>query len=319
MQKGYRILVSIFIILYSLYTANLKAQSLKYELFGNYPSFTDTPDTVKFTPYLNSGFDFCRLSFDVVPDATLVTDEIYVFTTPVGGINVTLHYTTTGGDCTAGDPNLTSTSIQIDPKLGHFSVGYDMELQNLATLKRVFRSSQAIDDNNFSEIGNLRFFWDFDVKMDPAPEVDFDENDPSQGQYPNVYYTFPNGGVYQITLNVVDVTSPSDTAVFSRILRLTPEFTDDLIDFENIPNVFTPSGSVNNFFKVETSGTNELSFKVFSRSGALVYQYKGNVIKWDGKNYYGQDLPTGIYYYLLEDASQVKKYNPAKGFFYIYR
>jgi gliding motility-associated-like protein len=143
--------------------------------------------------------------------------------------------------------------------------------------------------------------------------------DPSLGQYPNVYYTFPDGGAYEISLKVFDISAPLDTAAYTKIIELLPVFGNDRVDFENIPNVFTPGGANNNYFKVETAGTNKLSFKVFSRTGALVYEYEGNIIKWDGNNYYGNELPQGIYYYILEDISTEKRYNPAKGFFYIYR
>lgn len=318
MQKGYRILLPIALFFFSLVAPNLRAQSLSYELLGQYSSVSDSPDTIKFTPYLPVGYIFCRFEFDVTPDETLVPDEIYIFTTPSDVINVTLYYTLNGGDCTAADPNLTSIAIPVYPKRALYEVQSDKELTSLASLKKVLRSLPLISENNFALLGDLRYFWDFDAKMIPVPDVAFDPNDPAKGQYPNVYYTFPNGGAYEITLKVADINS-NDIALFTRVLNLSPDFGSDLINFENVPNVFTPGALTNNHFTVESGGVNELSFRVFSRSGSLVYQHNGNVIKWDGKNFYGQDLPEGIYYYVIEDVSEVKKYNPAKGFFYIYR
>jgi len=320
MQKGYRTLSLISILVLGLWSTVGRAQSLTYELMGRYSSSADTPDTIRLTPHLPAGFVFCSFDFDVIPDEVLVPDEVFIFTTPANDtINVTLYYTTTGGDCSGSDPNRTSVVIPICPKRALFNVTYDKELQSLASLKRVFRSVPYIASNNFSQIGNFRYFWDFDIKMIPVPEVDFDPADASKGQFPNVYYTFATGGVYQTTLSVIDISSNLDTAKFTRIFNLHPVFGDNLIDLENVPNVFTPGGATNNFFKVETSGVNQFSFKVFTRSGALVYQHTGNIISWDGKNYYGNDLPAGIYYYIIEDISPEKKYNPAKGFFYIYR
>jgi hypothetical protein len=49
----------------------------------------------------------------------------------------------------------------------------------------------------------------------------------------------------------------------------------------------------------------------------LVYEKEAALIHWDGKNYYGQDLPDGIYYYVIKDTENL--FNPATGFFYIYR
>lgn len=317
MQKGFKLVIPITLLILSLGSINLSAQSLTYTLIGQYESASDTPDTLAFTPHLPNGFEFCKFEFDVTAE-TLVTNEIYVFEEGHESIGVTLYYIATGGSCNTPADLLTQT-ITIYPKRAHFDISFDKELNDLATFKRVLESSQDIQENSIEMLGNLRFIWDFDEKMVPIPEVDFDPADPSLGQYPNVYYTFPDGGAYEITLKVIDITAPLDTAAYTKIIELLPVFGNNTVDFTDIPNVFTPDGSNNNFFMVETAGTNKLSFKVFSRTGALVYEYEGNIIKWDGKNYYGQPLPQGIYYYILEDISTEKRYNPAKGFFYIYR
>lgn len=318
MQKVLRLitLLSVFLVVTS---TSLSAQSITYKLLGKYIINNNNPDTLQFKYRLGNGFDFCRWEFSIPIVQTVVVDKRYIFAHNSSSFTAKLWYTTTGGDCSLLDLNLTSKDFEVYPRLAHFIAGYDKNLDSLASLKRVLRSSQNIADNIFASIGNFRYFWDFDAKMIPAPEVNFDNTDLTKGQFPNVYYTFPNGGDYIISLKVIDITSPNDTAIHTKPIRLTPEFGADKINFEDIPNVFTPGGSTNNFFKVESSGTSLLSFKVFSRAGALVYQFQGNVIKWDGKNYYGQDLPEGIYYYVIEDISSEKKYNPAKGFFYIYR
>ena len=325
MQKCINLFIVINFLLIGLLSNNVSAQSISYQLVGSAYLDDNVHDTLQFTTYVPEGYSLCRLEFDVAPTDTLDNDKRYVFTTTSDDllykIDVTLYYTLEGGDCTAADPNLTSKEISIYPRQAHFTVSFDSQLDSLATLKRVLRSSLNIDDNSVAEIGSNRFFWTFDEKMIPVPEVDFDVNDPSLGHYPNVYYTFPNGGTYEVTLKVIDVNSSSDTASFTRVLNLNPVFGADLLELENIPNVFTPNGTSNQFFSVETSGTRKLSFNVFSRSGALVYEYEGSVIKWDGKNYYGKDLPQGIYYYTIQDidSDKPKKYNDARGFFYIYR
>ena len=317
MQKGFKLVIPITLLILTIGTINLNAQSLTYTLIGQYELATETPDTLEFTPHLPDGFEFCKIEFDVTSE-TLITNQVYVFDNGPESFEATLYYIATGGSCSTPADLLTQT-ITIYPKRAHFILEYDKEFEELASLKRILKSSLDISDNAINQLGDFRFFWDFDAKMLPAPQVDFDANNPSLGQYPNVYYTFPNGGAYEITLKVIDINNATDTAAFTMITMLGPEFGSDLVDFEYIPNVFTPTGNSNNFFTVESSGTNKLSFKVFSRSGSLVYQYEGNIIKWDGKNYYGTYLPQGIYYYLLEDISPEKRYNTAKGFFYIYR
>lgn len=96
------------------------------------------------------------------------------------------------------------------------------------------------------------------------------------------------------------------------------EVRSDKIEFPTIPNVFTPNGdSVNDYFELKIPEPNTIILKVFSRIGMLVYEKEASYIHWDGKNYYGQDLPDGIYYYVITDTENI--YNPATGFLYIYR
>jgi gliding motility-associated-like protein len=162
----------------------------------------------------------------------------------------------------------------------------------------------------------MRFNWTF-TGFEPS---NYSFSDDALADYPNVYHTFENGGTYNVALEVYHVSTPANIASYNENITLDTQLGSDLIDFEDIPNVFTPNGDgVNDFFEVVTSGTSRLLFKVFTRSGAVIYEKEANIVKWDGKNYYGKDLPDGIYYYILEDISETKIYNTAKGFFYIYR
>lgn len=205
-------------------------------------------------------------------------------------------------------------TIQVNPAFFH--VLEDSQLENIATLKRIFRSAFMIEQNNPAAIGNMRFNWTF-TGFTPT---NYSFSDDALGDYPNVYHTFENGGDYSITLEVYHVSSPANLTTFTRNISLSTVIGADLIDFDNVPNVFTPNADgVNDFFEVISSGTSRLRFKVLTRSGAVIYEKEANVIKWDGKNYYGNDLPDGIYYYIIEDISETKVYNTAKGFFYIYR
>jgi gliding motility-associated-like protein len=69
-----------------------------------------------------------------------------------------------------------------------------------------------------------------------------------------------------------------------------------------IPNAFSPNGDgTNDFFRIAYNNLQTLHFKVFDRSGLMVYDEKNFNGDWDGKsNRTNQDLISGTYYYMLE-------------------
>lgn len=121
-------------------------------------------------------------------------------------------------------------------------------------------------------------------------------------------YTFAQSGVYNITFIL---TSPNGcSGTLTRQLAV--------VDTLVVPNVFTPDGDgVNDFWAVKSNGVENLSVKIFSRFGSLVYEDYAAVILWDGKTSYGEKVPSGVYYYVIKrDDANI----PAqKGFFYLLR
>jgi gliding motility-associated-like protein len=69
-----------------------------------------------------------------------------------------------------------------------------------------------------------------------------------------------------------------------------------------IPNAFSPNGDGDNdLFKIKHSTIQTLHFKIFDRSGLLVYDVENFSGDWDGKSSKtNQDLASGTYYYMLE-------------------
>jgi len=227
-------------------------------------------------------------------------------------ISLTSLFTVTHSYTLNGETVSQEVEIQVNP--AYFMVFPENVLGNLASLKRIIRSAFMIEKNDTSLLGNMRFEWTFNG-FTPS---NYSFQNASYFDYPNVYHTFSDGGKYLVSLKVHHISNVANTAEYSDTITVEPTFGADKLNFENIPNVITPNGdSINDYFEVVTSGTSRLSFKVFTRSGQLVYQHEANVVKWDGKNYYGKDLPEGIYYFILDDLDG--KYNSAKGFFYIYR
>ena len=90
---------------------------------------------------------------------------------------------------------------------------------------------------------------------------------------------------------------------------------DDSV-FVVVSNVFTPDGvGDNNYFEVTTvNGDEDVSLKIYTRAGVLVFQTKAPRCIWDGCSLDGQPMAVGVYYYIAESG----KYS-IKGFVHLYR
>lgn len=105
-----------------------------------------------------------------------------------------------------------------------------------------------------------------------------------------------------------------------------------------IPNVFTPNGDGendafvikdndsltdnmidnNNLFFFKTNGENMFKLWVYNRWGGLVYKTEGKSVMWLGKNNTGDDLQSGVYYYVVESNASDKRHNTS-GFIHLIR
>jgi len=89
----------------------------------------------------------------------------------------------------------------------------------------------------------------------------------------------------------------------------------DVLEFINIPNVFTPDGDgVNDFFFVNSSGIKEFQLDVFNRWGTKVFTSTDAGVKWDGRTTSGVELSDGTYYFILKAVSVTDKDNSTAGF-----
>ncbi len=103
--------------------------------------------------------------------------------------------------------------------------------------------------------------------------------------------------------------------LWTRIASLATAEGDSLV----VPNVFTPNGDgKNDFIEIETDGSTNYSFSIFTRIGTRIFFSESPRIFWDGKNSRGEDMPQGIYYYVLEEKGGDDTFEAA-GFIYLFR
>ncbi len=69
------------------------------------------------------------------------------------------------------------------------------------------------------------------------------------------------------------------------------------------PNVFSPNGDgVNDYLEIPLGNNlgNCTEFAVFNRWGHQVFTAEGNNFSWNGRDFSGQELPEGTYFYVIE-------------------
>jgi gliding motility-associated-like protein len=135
----------------------------------------------------------------------------------------------------------------------------------------------------------------------------------------HIYYT---PGTYRITLII-----ESDLHCIDSITSLPIVVEPSSI---SIPNVFTPNGDgFNDFFKPDITSLRFIDVQVFSRSGQVVYTFRGEGDRltgwngWDGSvNDSSAKAGPGLYYYVIRAVGWDNKTYGTKehrGFLYLYR
>lgn len=77
-------------------------------------------------------------------------------------------------------------------------------------------------------------------------------------------------------------------------------------------NVFSPNGdNINDYFDFQDWKFSDLNVSIFNRWGQKVYDWNRPHGYWDGKSYNGQNLPEGVYYYIMyatgENGSSIEE------------
>ena len=167
---------------------------------------------------------------------------------------------------------------------------------------------------------------------DPAVDFynyEFDFGDGTTQTYENQipWSSFPHPDTYNsegsknVTMIISDAIGCADT------LEKAINVEDNLdlnykkeVDSTNA-HAFSPNNDgQNDLFKVKSNGVDFLKMKIFSRTGAIIYENESTSIIWDGKTPSGLEASPGVYYYLLENQDvQTNEVSIEKGIIYLFR
>ena len=197
-------------------------------------------------------------------DGSQLSDSLNPYHTyyTAGTFTVTLTVTTVAG-CTVSVVDSNMVTVYPTP-IAHFQIKPEM----------VSIINSQVQFNNNS-IGATSFNWNF--------------GDSTGSNLPDPFHTYPDTGVYWVTLVVFNAYGCSDTA--SGTVIVTPN------DAFFVPNAFHPqSNGNNNHFQGYGVGITSFEMDIFDRWSERVF-YSTNVNDgWDG-TINGQDAPEGVYVY----------------------
>ena len=129
---------------------------------------------------------------------------------------------------------------------------------------------------------------------------------------------WPNGDslvVNNVSINqIVDNHSFNEIGineVYIEVQNMNSGCIDDtsfIIEVQGIPeihNVFTPNNDgVNDYFDFDEYAMKSIQVQIYNRWGELVYSWNSLNTVWDGKGIDGEDLPEGVYYYVLRSTGE---------------
>jgi len=120
---------------------------------------------------------------------------------------------------------------------------------------------------------------------------DFGDGTSSEDFSPS--HTFEKYGSYTVELSVTD-----ENGKERKDYRVIEVVANSAITV--LPNVFTPNGDgINDLCTVKGKNLDTFQMKVFNRSGDAIFETESIDRAWDGKNKFGENIPTGTYFYLI--------------------
>ncbi|MDQ3051215.1 MAG: gliding motility-associated C-terminal domain-containing protein [Bacteroidota bacterium] len=180
-------------------------------------------------------------------------------------VTTTYIVTVSNGSCASSD----SVTITVAPEIvAAFSPDTTL---GQAPLSVIFTSNST---------GGVSYNWDF--------------GDLTYSTLQSPTHVYLQEGNYTVTLVVTNSIGCTDTARYSFIL------VDELASL-TVPNVFTPNNDgKNDVFEFIEVGISSINVNIFNRWGKEVYDWSTNNTSWDGKSKDGEELPDGVYLYIIK-------------------
>ena len=176
-----------------------------------------------------------------------------------------------------------------------------MEDENL-----VIRISDPIGINLTNEIGHEITLTDLDNQSiyNKTNQFFYDENSIETG---TILFNAPNK---KINIKIKAWDNANNPSEKSLALNFSSSGSLKIYNLFNFPNPFSDFTQ----FTFEISKASDIKIDIFSIGGKKIFSQKKinapkgfNIINWDGRNYFGDELANGIYIYHLEAASENEK------------
>ncbi|GAB5416595.1 MAG: hypothetical protein Crog4KO_33670 [Crocinitomicaceae bacterium] len=225
------------------------------------------------------------LVLDISPGVEICpSDSTFIEVFPTGGYGQYYYLWPHSGETTQGvwvNPSETTTyQVIVSDECQTFTVDTTTTVTVVAptadftTTSTVFFNNLPITFENQSQ-NATSYIWDF--------------GNGSGDTFTHPSTTYPDPGMYNITLIAIDDKGCTDTIV--KPINIEEEW------YVYIPNTFTPDGDrFNNNFHVSTVGVRSLQINIFNRWGEIIFTSNDMNFEWDG-TYLGLYVPDGTYTY----------------------
>jgi len=225
------------------------------------------------------------LVLDISPGLEICPgDSTFIEVFPTGGYGQYFYLWPHSGEITSGvwvHPSETTTyQVIVSDECQTFTVDTVTTVTVVAptadftTTSTVFFNNLPITFENQSQ-NATSYIWDF--------------GNGSGDTFPHPSTTYPDPGMYNITLIAIDDKGCTDT--ITKPINIEEEW------YIYIPNTFTPDGDrFNNDWSISTVGVKSLEVNIFNRWGEIIFTSSDLNFEWDG-TYLGLYVPDGTYTY----------------------